>query len=70
ARVRERVRAASAGATVVIVSQRISTVSGAELIVVLDDGLVVGAGTHDELLETCATYREFADSQSVSAGER
>lgn len=70
ARVRQRVREASAGATVVIVSQRISTVSGADLIVVLDDGLVVGAGTHSELLQTCETYRQFADSQSVSAGER
>jgi ATP-binding cassette, subfamily B, multidrug efflux pump len=70
ARVRERVREASSGATVVIVSQRISTVSGADLIVVLDDGQVVGAGTHDALLQTCETYREFADSQSVSAGER
>jgi ATP-binding cassette subfamily B protein/ATP-binding cassette subfamily C protein len=70
ARVRERVRDASAGATVVIVSQRISTVATAELIVVVDDGLVVGSGTHDELLQTCAAYREFADSQSVAAGER
>lgn len=70
ARVRERVRESSAGATVVLVSQRISTVSGADLIVVLDDGRVVGAGTHDALLRTCETYREFADSQSVSVGER
>jgi ATP-binding cassette subfamily B protein/ATP-binding cassette subfamily C protein len=45
-------------------------VSTAELIVVVDDGLVVGSGTHDELLQTCEAYREFADSQSVSAGER
>ena len=70
ARVRERVRAASGGATVIIVSQRISTVAGAELIVVLDDGRMVGSGTHDELLATCEPYRELADSQSVSAGER
>lgn len=70
ARVRERIRTASEGATVVIVSQRISTVSAAELIVVVDDGRVVGSGTHDELIESCETYREFADSQSVSAGER
>ncbi|VEG57161.1 ABC transporter-like protein [Mycolicibacterium aurum] len=70
ARVRERVRAASAGSTVLIVSQRISTVATAELIVVVDDGRVVGSGTHDELLQTCQAYREFADSQSVSAGER
>lgn len=70
ARVRDRVREASAGSTVIIVSQRISTVSGADLIVVLDDGRMVGAGTHAELLDSCSAYREFADSQSVSAGDR
>ena len=70
ARVRERLREASETATVVIVSQRISTVSAADLIVVVDDGRVVGTGTHDELLQVCDTYREFADSQSVTAGER
>ncbi|QZT61532.1 ABC transporter ATP-binding protein [Mycolicibacterium austroafricanum] len=70
ARVRERLREISADATVVIVSQRISTVAGADLIVVVDDGRVVGSGVHDELVQTCGTYREFADSQSVSAGER
>lgn len=70
ARVRQRVREASEGSTVIVVSQRISTVSGADLIVVLDDGQMVGAGTHAELLDSCAAYREFADSQSVSAGDR
>ncbi|MFA7511614.1 MAG: ABC transporter ATP-binding protein [Mycolicibacterium vanbaalenii] len=70
ARVRERLREASADATVIIVSQRISTVAGADLIVVVDDGRVVGSGVHGELVQTCETYREFADSQSVSAGER
>lgn len=70
ARVRERLREASSDATVVIVSQRISTVAGAELIVVVDDGRVVGTGVHDELMQTCETYREFAASQSVSVGER
>ena len=70
ARVRERLREASSDATVVIVSQRISTVAGADLIVVVDDGRVVGTGVHDELVQTCETYREFAASQSVSVGER
>ncbi|ANI41319.1 ABC transporter ATP-binding protein [Mycolicibacterium vaccae] len=70
ARVRQQLREVSAGATVIIVSQRISTVSGADLIVVVDDGRVVDAGTHEQLLAGCQPYREFADSQSVPVGER
>lgn len=68
ARVRGALREVSANATVVIVSQRISTVAEADQIVVLDDGRVVGTGTHDQLLSTCDTYREFAESQSTSVG--
>jgi ATP-binding cassette subfamily B multidrug efflux pump len=49
----------------VIVSQRISTVAEADQIVVVDDGQVVGVGTHETLLATCPTYAEFADSQSL-----
>lgn len=67
ARVRQNLREVSADATVVLVSQRISTVAGADQIVVVDDGRVVGQGRHDDLLSTCATYREFADSQAVRA---
>ncbi|MBB2993390.1 ATP-binding cassette subfamily B protein/ATP-binding cassette subfamily C protein [Mycolicibacterium iranicum] len=70
AEVRERIKQASAGSTVLIVSQRISTVAGADQIVVIDDGRVVGIGAHDDLVETCDAYREFADSQSVRTGER
>ena len=51
-----------------IVSQRISTVAEADQIVVVDDGRVVGIGTHETLLATCPTYAEFADSQSLVAG--
>jgi len=50
-------------ATVLIVTQRISTVLNADQIVVLDKGEVVGTGTHKELMETCAVYREIALSQ-------
>jgi len=57
----------SADSTVVIVSQRIATVAAADQIVVIDDGRVVGIGTHDTLLADCPTYAEFADSQSVGA---
>jgi ABC-type multidrug transport system fused ATPase/permease subunit len=68
ARVRTALREVSADATVIIVSQRISTVAHADNIVVIDGGRVVGAGTHDVLLAECETYAEFADSQSVGAG--
>jgi ATP-binding cassette subfamily B multidrug efflux pump len=65
-----RVRAAlgevSAGSTVVIVSQRISTVIGADQIVVIDDGTVVGVGTHSSLLADCPVYVEFAHSQAIA----
>ena len=51
------------GKTVVIVAQRISTVLNADQIVVLDDGRVVGAGTHEQLMESCQEDREIAMSQ-------
>ena len=44
-------------------AQRISTVLNADQIVVLDDGRVVGAGTHEQLMESCQEYREIAMSQ-------
>jgi ATP-binding cassette subfamily B protein len=65
ARVREALREVSAAATVVIVSQRISTVAAADQIVVMDDGTVVGIGSHESLLVDCPIYAEFVDSQSV-----
>ncbi|MDT5327253.1 MAG: ATP-binding cassette, subfamily multidrug efflux pump [Mycobacterium sp.] len=68
-RVRAALREVSADATVVIVSQRISTVAEADQVVVVDDGAVVGTGTHESLLADCAIYAEFADSQSVGAGD-
>jgi len=70
ARVRAALHEVSADATVVIVSQRISTVAEADQVVVIDDGAVVGTGTHESLLVDCPIYAEFADSQSVGvAGE-
>ena len=51
------------GKTMVIVAQRISTVLNANQIVVLDDGRIVGAGTHEQLMESCQEYREIAMSQ-------
>jgi ATP-binding cassette subfamily B multidrug efflux pump len=70
ARVRAALREVSADSTVIIVSQRISTVAEADHVIVIDDGKVVGAGTHSSLLADCPTYAEFADSQAVSAGVR
>ncbi len=55
-------------ATVLIVAQRISTILHAEQILVLNDGKIVGKGTHEELLATCETYQEIAKSQ-LSAKE-
>jgi ABC-type multidrug transport system fused ATPase/permease subunit len=67
ARVRAQLREVAADATIIVVAQRISTVLAADQIVVLDDGRVVGTGSHQSLLADCATYAEFADSQSVGA---
>ena len=49
--------------TKIVVAQRVSTITDADRIVVLEDGRAVGIGTHDELLETSATYREIVESQ-------
>ncbi|SBW08289.1 ABC transporter, ATP-binding protein [uncultured Eubacteriales bacterium] len=54
-------------ATVIIVAQRISTILHADQILVLDEGKVVGIGTHEELMKTCATYQEIARSQLSEA---
>ena len=48
---------------VVIVAQRVSTISTADNIVVLEDGVVIGSGTHEELLDSCETYAEIVQSQ-------
>ncbi|MGZ4538778.1 MAG: ABC transporter ATP-binding protein [Blastococcus sp.] len=50
-------------ATVVIVAQRVSTIADADQIIVLEDGLVAGKGTHEELLASCQTYQEIVESQ-------
>lgn len=60
---RRALKAQTDNATVIIVAQRISTVLHANQILVLDEGKVVGAGTHAQLLETCPEYQEIARSQ-------
>ncbi len=68
ARLRAALRPVTRDATVVIVAQRVSTIRDADQIIVLEDGRVVGRGTHDELLGDCATYQEIVESQ-LSAEE-
>ena len=50
-------------ASIVIVAQRVSTILHADQILVLDDGKIVGKGTHEELLKTCDAYYQIAASQ-------
>ena len=65
ARLRHALRRVTRDATVVVVAQRVSTIRDADQIVVLEDGAVVGLGTHDSLLETCVTYQEIVESQQM-----
>jgi ATP-binding cassette subfamily B protein len=68
ARVRASLGKVSGRATIIVVTQRISTATQADQVIVVDNGKLVGSGTHESLLADCATYAEFADSQSVGAG--
>jgi ATP-binding cassette, subfamily B, multidrug efflux pump len=63
ARLRAALRPRTAQATVIIVSQRVSTISDADQIVVLDNGAIVGLGRHEELIDSCPTYVEIVQSQ-------
>ena len=67
ARVRASLAEIAADATVIVVAQRISTVIEADRVIVVDDGRLVGAGTHESLLADCPTYQEFAESQSMDS---
>jgi ATP-binding cassette subfamily B protein len=68
ARLRQALTGYTRGATTIIVAQRVSTITDADQILVLDEGRIVGRGTHEELLATSETYREIVDSQ-ISAEE-
>jgi len=63
AALRRALKQGTAASTVLMVTQRVSTIKNAEQIIVLEEGRIVGQGTHEELMETCDIYREIALSQ-------
>ena len=63
AALRKELKEKTGDSTVLVVTQRVSTIMHAEQIIVLEEGRIVGKGTHEELMETCETYREIAISQ-------
>jgi ATP-binding cassette subfamily B protein len=65
AKLRHALRRATQDATILVVAQRVSTIRDADQILVLEDGSIVGLGTHDVLLATCPTYREIVESQQM-----
>ena len=65
ARLRAALAPSVCDAVVVIVAQRVSTIRDADQILVLEDGVCVGLGTHDELLSTCPTFLEIVESQAA-----
>jgi ABC-type multidrug transport system fused ATPase/permease subunit len=67
-RVRAALRDVAADATMIIVAQRVSTAAQADQVIVVDDGRVVGSGSHETLLAECPAYAEFAESQSLASG--
>lgn len=69
AKLRKALRQKKGEMTLVIVSQRTSSIQNADKIIVLDNGIVAGIGTHQELLKNCGTYQEIYDSQYQSGGE-
>ncbi len=68
ARLRRALRPVTTDATVLVVAQRVSTIMDADQILVLEDGLLVGRGTHQELMEDCRTYQEIVESQHAAEG--
>jgi len=69
AKIRKAFREQIPGTTKIIIAQRISSVQDADRIIVMDDGRINGFGTHEELLETNAIYREVFESQTSGAGD-
>lgn len=65
AKLRKALKTYLSNAAIVIVAQRLSTIKDADQIIVLEEGKIVGKGTHEELLRTCNVYQEFAKSQGM-----
>ena len=63
AKLRQSLHEYASGATLIVIAQRVSTILSADQIVVLDQGKVVGIGSHHELMESCSTYKEIVLSQ-------
>ena len=63
ANLRAALKAEIKGAAIIVVAQRVSSIVDADQIIVLDNGIIAGKGTHRELLENCPVYREIAESQ-------
>jgi ATP-binding cassette subfamily B protein len=66
ARLRQALKLQTDGATLIIVAQRVSSIADADQIIVLEDGCIAARGTHQQLLEDSATYREIVASQSTA----
>ena len=69
AALRKSLKPETMDAAVLIIAQRVSSISDADQIIVLSEGRIVGIGTHDELLENCPVYKEIYDSQTKEATE-
>ncbi|MDR0501120.1 MAG: ABC transporter ATP-binding protein [Coriobacteriales bacterium] len=65
AALRKALRSYTGDSTMIVVAQRVSTIMDADQILVVDDGCIVGRGTHNELINNCPAYREIASSQGV-----
>ena len=63
ARLRKSIRENFTDTTLVMVAQRVSSIRNADLILVMEDGALIGRGTHEELMLNCSTYAEIAHSQ-------
>ena len=63
ANLRKAMKSITGHATVIIIAQRVSTIMNSDLIIVMNDGLIVGQGTHEELLANCKVYQEILESQ-------
>ena len=67
-KIREKLKEITADSSVLLVSQRISTIKFADEIIVLDDGKIIDKGTHNELKERCSLYKEILSSQLENMG--